>query len=65
MRDPRLAQIAVLLSLCAWAGFGLDLEIDGAVALCGVAAALATELLGRRLRGEPLRPEGTSICAAR
>ena len=61
MQDPRLAQIGVLLALCSWAGFGLELEIDLPVALSGLAAALLTECAGARLRGTRFDPRSPLI----
>ena len=50
-RDPRPLQIAILGSLLLYGLLALDFEVHPAHALAGVAAALATQWLGERLRG--------------
>lgn len=63
MSDPRLLQIAALGSLAVWGVWGLDLEIVPQHALAIVAAALATEAVGRRARGELFDPRSPLVTA--
>ncbi len=63
MSDPRALQIAALGGLAVYGSAALDFEIEaGRVALV-VAVALATEWIGRRLRGEPFDPRSPLITA--
>ena len=63
MRDPRPAQIVVLSALAAWGIVGLDFEVHGGQAPVLIAAALATEALGSRLRGVRFDPRSPLISA--
>lgn len=63
MQDPRLYQIAVLASLLVYGIFELSFEFSPIPALVTVAAALVTEAIGSRWRGQAFDPRSPLISA--
>jgi Na+-transporting NADH:ubiquinone oxidoreductase subunit NqrB len=63
MRDPRLAQILVLLALCLWGALALDFEVEPGLAAVVGGCALATQALGARLCGMRFDPRSPMISA--